>query len=429
MRRALAVLMLVAAGAAAEDSDRHHFTGAVDLSWIRADSELESWLDHGNGKLRFDEDDDGLRFSRAFLDYRGRLTGTINARATLNINDDKSRILDFTEAYLEWRPLPRSAWKFRSRLGGFYPKLSLENTDAGWSSAYGLSSSVINTWIGEELRIVGAELRAARDFSQWPEQHLSFEGGMFYGNDPTGAILAWRGWAAHDRQTGFNGSVPMPAESAIEPWEEDGEPPSRFDPFEEIDHHPGFYAGVEWQWDGLGRIKYVHYDNHANPEAETADEVYAWQTWFDHVGAEVELPAELGLLGQWIRGSTRMGEDLGVGTGMDLWRVQDIDFEAYFLTLTRQFGRHRISARYEWFDTKPFNDPGLFTNEDDGNVLAVSYLLQLTDHLRLGAEYTQIATEHCEIGAPCAWVANGLPRTTREDTIQVTVRWRFDTSL
>ncbi len=431
MARAVFALMLVAAvAAAADESDRNSFAGAMDLSWIQADSELPSWLEHGNGKLRFDEDHDGLRSSRMFLDYRGRLASTVNARATLNINDDKSRKLDFTEAYLEWRPLPRSAWRLRTRLGGFYPKLSLENTDAGWSSAYGLSSSVINTWIGEELRILGAEARVTRDFSRWPEQHLSFEGGMFYGNDPTGAMLAWRGWSAHERQTGFNSSVPMPAEPAIEPWsEEDGYPPAHFDPFQEIDHHPGFYAGAEWQWDRRIKVKWVHYDNHADPEAETSHEEYAWQTWFDHLGGEVELPGEFGLLGQWIKGSTRMGEDLGVGTGMDLWRVQDLDFEASFLTLTRAFGRHRLSARYEWFDTKPYNDPDGLTNQDVGNALAVSYLFQATDRLRIGAEYLQIATEHCEPGALCAWVASGLPRTTREDSLQVTLRWRFDASM
>ena len=29
----------------------------------------------------------------------------------------------------------------------------------------------------------------------------------------------------------------------------------------------------------------------------------------------------------------------------------------------------------------------------------------------------------------CAWVGSGLPRSTREDTVQLTVRWRFDATL
>ena len=429
MRCSIAALMVLAISAAAlgAESDRYSLTGAQDFSWIQADSELPSWLEGGNGKLRFDEDHDGLRFSRAFMDLRGRISSTVNGKLTANINDGKSNTLDLTEAFIEWRPLPRSNWRLRSRLGAFYPHISMENTDAGWSSPYGLSASAINTWIGEELRTIGAEVRLTRDFTDWPDQHVSVEGGMFYGNDPTGGLLTWRGWASHDRQSGLFGKIPMPEEPAIEPWDEEGDPPAHFDPFQEIDHNPGFYVGAEWQWADRARIKVFHYDNHADPEAETSDETYAWQTWFDHIGAEFTLPWDIGLIGQWINGSTRMGENLGP------WRVEDADFESKFLLLTRAFGRHRVSARYEWFSLEPFNDPEGYTNLDNGNVLALSYLFQITDHFRIGTEYLQIATKHCEIPAEpdeqCAWVTYGLPRTTREDSLQVTLRWRFDAKL
>ncbi len=424
MRRLVPLLLCCAFGTAtaAGESDRHVFTAAADLSWVNAGSEFPSWLEGGNGKLRFDEDHDGLRLSRAFLDYRGRLAPTLNARATLNVNDDISRKLDLTEAFLEWRPLPRSAWRWRGRAGTFYPKLSMENTDAGWSSPYGLSASVINTWIGEELRSFGAELRATRSFARWPDQQLSLEGGAFYGNDPTGALLTWRGWAAHDRQTGLKGTVPMPAISAIEAWDPSGNPTPRFDPFTEIDHDPGYYAAAEWQWQDRLRLKTFHYDNHADPEAVNSAGEYAWQTWFDHVGAEVQLPCDTGLIVQWIGGSTRMGPDLGP------WRVQDVDFNSTFLLLTRAFGRHRVSARYEWFDLQPFEDPAGVTNKDDGNALAITWLFQATGQLRVGVEYLSIASEHCN-STSCVWVWSGLPRTTREDALQMTVRWRFDATL
>ncbi len=420
---ALLLTGLAAAGTAtADESDRHSFTGAVDLSWVHADAELPSWLEGGNGKLRFDEDHDGLRFSRAFIDYRGRVTETLNARLVLDSTDDVSNKVDLTEAFLEWRPLPRSAWRLRSRAGAFYPKISMENTDAGWSSPYGLSSSFINTWIGEELRAFGAEMRVTRDFKRWPEQHLSLEGGAYYGNDPTGALLTWRGWSSHDRQTGIFSTLPTPAISAIEPWDPGGEPLPKFDPFTEIDHRPGFYVGGEWQWGGRARIKVFHYDNHADPEAQTEAEEYAWQTWFDHIGAQVELPFQTALIGQWINGSTRMGPDLGP------WRVQDVDFDASFLMLIRASGRYRVSARYEWFDLQPFDDPEGVTNKDDGNAFAFSYLFQATEQIRIGAEYLSIASDHCS-SEQCVWVWNGLPRTTREQSLQVTIRWRFDATL
>jgi hypothetical protein len=421
-----AALVLLALGAAmsrAEEGDRHSFTGALDLSVVVADSPLDSWLERGQGKLRFDQEHDGVAYSRAFLDYRSRITDTVNARVALDSVDSISNAIDLTEAFLEWRPVPRSAWRFRSRLGAFYPKLSVENTDAGWSNAYGLSSSVINTWIGEELRAVGAELRATRVLTSLPGHSLSVEGGAFYGNDPTGALLTWRGWAAHDRQTGLFSSVPTPEVSAIAPWDPGGEPLPKYDPFDEIDHDPGFYAGAEWNWEGRARIKAFHYDNHADPEAVNAAGEYAWQTWFDHVGAEFELPCRTALLAQWIGGATRMGPDLGP------WRVQDVDFDAAFVTLTGALGeRHRLSLRYEWFDIQPFDDPEGVTNRDDGAAWAASWLFQATEHVRIGAEYLAIATDHCA-SQSCIWVWNGLPRTTRENTFQLTLRWRFDAAL
>lgn len=419
--QALAILLVLTSAIAAAESDRNAISAAVDVSWSRADTSLESWLERGEGKLRFDESHDGFRFSRAFLDYRGRITDTINGRVTLNSDDDISRKLDLTEAFLEWRPLPSGAWRLRSHAGAFYPRLSLENTAAGWSSPYALSASAINTWIGEELRIIGAEARLTRGFVRWPELQLSVEGGTFYGNDPTGALLTWRGWASHDRQTGLNSRVPTPQVSTIAPWDASGEPLPRFDPFKEIDHKPGFYVGGEWQWGERARLKITHYDNHADPEAENGAGEYAWQTWFDHIGGQIALPWEVGLIGQYINGSTRMGPDLGP------WRVQDVDFNSTFLMLTRAFGPHRLSTRYEWFQLEPFNDPDGVTNKDNGNILAVAYLFQATERIRLGAEYLQIASDHCATDA-CVWVWSGLPRSTREEIFQLTMRWGFETA-
>ena len=110
---------------------------------------------------------------------------------------------------------PRRTWSggryraahgaFRGKAGAFYPRLSLENVDAGWSNLYALSSSVINTWIGEELRTIGTEARVVRELPWVTDQQVSFEGALYVANDPTGAALTWRGWAAHDRQTGIFG--------------------------------------------------------------------------------------------------------------------------------------------------------------------------------------------------------------------------------
>ena len=403
-------------------SERSQLTAAADVSWIHANSDFDSWLYRGNGKLRYDEDHDGLRLNRIFFDYRLQLTSTVFARAVVNMNNDVSEKVDLTDLYLEWRPLPASAWRFRTKLGAFYPRLSLENVDAGWSSPYSLSSSVINTWIGEELRTIGAEVRVVRELPWLTDQQLSLEGAMFYGNDPTGAALTWRGWAAHDRQTGISGSIPMPANSVIFPWDPGGEPLPRYEPFEEIDNKPGFYYAAQWRWGERALIKAFRYDNHADPEATSGNE-YAWETDFTHIGAQFALPFEIGLLGQYIDGTTKMGPDLGP------WNVQDVLFDSKFALLTRSFGAHRFTARYEWFDLQPFNDPPGITNQDKGNAVAVAWLYELTPALRLGAEYMQIRSDHCKQDS-CLWtiappVGYGLPQNIKESQVQVSLRWTF----
>ena len=419
VRFLLAVLVLAGLPAIAEVDDRHVFEGALDVSAIDVSSPFTTWLDHGEGKLRFDESDTTLQFSRAFLEYRGRLTSTVVAHGVLNIEDTKDKVLDLTEAYLEWRPVPRTPWRVRSRLGAFYPRLSLENVDAGWSSPYALSSSAINTWIGEELRTFGAEMRFSRSLPQLPlTPELAFEGAMFYFNDPTGELLHRRGWAIHDRQSGITSELPLPQVAAIAPWDTVADYSAGFEPFKEIDHRPGYYTGAEVRLADSFRMKYFHYDNHGNPDAESGGD-YAWHTRFNHVGMQFTLPGDVGVIGQWMDGITRMGPDLGP------WRVWDSHFDARYLLLTRAFGRHRLSARYDNFDVQPNADPEQYTNRDHGYAWTAGYLFDWSKHLRLGVEYLTIATDHCENGQ-CEWVAEyGLPRTSRQNQLQLSLRWQL----
>ncbi len=419
------LLALACSPALAEEErrfDRMQWAGAMDVSLIHANSDFPSWLENGSGKLRFDEQHDGLRANRIFLDLNARITPTLSGRAAINMNTDVAEAIDLTEAYLEWRPMPRSAWRFRGRAGAFYPRLSLENVDVGWSNAYALSSSVINSWIGEELRTIGAELRIMRDLPWVTDQQISLEGALYYANDPTGAVLTWRGWAAHDRQTGILGSIPMPVNSVIYPWDSSGATLPESEPFEEIDHRVGFYYGAQWRWGERMLIKAMRYDNNADPEA-TSGVQYAWKTRFNHVAAQFALPLGFGLLGQWIDGTTIMGPDLGP------WHVQDVLFDSTYGMLTREFGPHRLSARYEWFDLQPYNDPPGITNQDKGNAFAVAWLYQMKPRIRLAAEYLQIHSDHCKQDS-CLWTlpsppGYGMPQNIRESQVQLSLRWMF----
>ena len=100
----------------AQRNGRHHLVAAADLSLVLANSDFDSWLYRGNGKLRYDEEHDGLRLNRIFLDYRGRISSTVSGRVVVNMNNDVSEKIDVTDAYIEWRPVPANAWRFRAKL-------------------------------------------------------------------------------------------------------------------------------------------------------------------------------------------------------------------------------------------------------------------------------------------------------------------------
>ncbi|MBT8099926.1 MAG: hypothetical protein KJO82_09255, partial [Gammaproteobacteria bacterium] len=149
------LLALINNSTADDSAGAHDVAWGTDLGYVWL-SGRPSWTGGSVGKFRYQ--DDGAQLSRSFLDYRGRWTDTLDAHIVLEGYDDElGAAVDFTEAYLEWRPVPRSATRYRLKIGAFYPRISLENEAAGWSSPYTLNSSAINTWVAEELRSFGAE--------------------------------------------------------------------------------------------------------------------------------------------------------------------------------------------------------------------------------------------------------------------------------
>ena len=170
----------VSAGNAAEAPDWYKLRTGIDISYINS-SGYTSWTEGLVGKLRYDDNHEGLMISRAFADYEFQLADTLKGHAAVEAYDDDigSRI-DFTQAYVEWRPVPRSENRYRLKLGVFYPRISLENVSAGWSSPYSMSSSAINTWVAEELRTVGAELSVSRRPVMFGGAHtFSLQGAVF----------------------------------------------------------------------------------------------------------------------------------------------------------------------------------------------------------------------------------------------------------
>src|SRR5262245_40172977 len=130
-------------------------SASLDLRLVNSDGR-DTFLDGSLGKLRYDDQDDGLQLGRARLAWRGSLGGNWHANVDVSAwSLDDHNALDLTEAWLEWRPVPTSPWRSNVKIGAFYAPVSLEHRAPGWSNPYTISSSALNTWVGEELRTIG----------------------------------------------------------------------------------------------------------------------------------------------------------------------------------------------------------------------------------------------------------------------------------
>jgi hypothetical protein len=381
-RSLLGPLAFAAAGVAAGQDDRHEFYMDASAVFVSASSDLTAWPDGGFSKLR--HTDDGLTGLRVFAEYHGRITPTLRAHLIADYVDDGATGVDLTEAYVDWRPIPRSRNQQQWRFGMFYPPFSLENGERGWQSPFTYSYSAINTWLGEEIRPVGAEWSLRRRLEALGNAHelRAFAAG-FYGNDPAATLLFWRGWSLHDRQTRLNDRLdipPLPHSSSYQ----------RLEPFTETDDRPGVYGGVEWRYARRVLVQWARYDGRAEPYS-FVDGQWGWRTDFNQLAVQVSLPAELGLVAQWLDGSTDWVSGAQQdGTLLPSSRLVQDEFESRFVMLTRKFGAaQRLAVRYDTFRIdRPAAVPVL--HADDGHAWTVSYRFEPTERWSGGVEWLRI---------------------------------------
>ena len=393
--------------------------GILDLRLVESDSD-HVWLDAGLDKARFD-DDAAAELGAALLEVGTRFAPTLSSHVTLAAYDGLDTAIDVTEAYLEFLPVPRSAWRFRGRAGAFYPPGTLENRSAAWTTPYTLSFSAIDSWYAEELRIVGLEggIERMGRMSGSPND-FSFSAGAFRWNDPAGAILSWRGWALHDRQTGIFERLPLaPLPSFVEGgdlYEVQG----AFDqPVAEIDGRTGWYAAAEWRWLDRSAVSAIHYDNRGDPGAVEGGQ-WAWLTRFDRIGWLFKPTSSVDVVAQALVGSTRIDGYEGP--------LVDNDFDAWSLLVSFGRGPHRGSVRYDRFsvddrDTNP-SDP----NDEEGDAWTGAWFYAPpaswsgwlpAGALRLVGEILVVDSRR-----PAREIFGDAARES-ESQLQVAVQWRF----
>lgn len=387
-------------------AETHEFTAMADLRAVAVDSPYTSFTEGGLGLLRFDEAHDGLRLGSLMLDITGPLSETIRYTATAYATGDGDRhLLDLTEAYLEWRPYPKHALRWRTRVGAFYPTLSLENRNVGWQSPYSISASAINSWIGEEFRIIGAETSVTlagapggRGFD------VSLFGSVYGWNDPAGILIFQRGWAIHDRQTPLFGHLPRPFPG------NDGVNDMEF--FDEVDGRAGYYAGADIKWTAGHALRALHYDNRGDVSQTDAREP-AWLTRFDSIGVRLELPADLTFIAQYLDGTT------GVRPSADGRGAAIAEYWSWFGLLSYRSGNHRFTARHDRMATYTIRGEQYFEGEQDAHAWTAAYLFDVNAHWQIAAEVIRIT------GTLEQRTYLGQPVDAKEIQAQLAVRFMF----
>jgi hypothetical protein len=397
----LALCSLWIGAQANAQNDRHSWSINVELDARTTDETQELAASGDSG------------FARIAFVYAGTIKPTLTVNAVIDAVDDGSPGVDVTEAYLNWQPVPRSPFRHSVRAGAFYPPLSIENVGSAWISPYTRTFSAINTWVGEELKTIGTEWSVRRALGPRARQReIRLVAAAYYGNDPAGALLAWRGFALHERQSRLGDALRLPPVPQIQAGMLFERQAPATEAFVETDHAPGFYYGAEWQLARRLKIAAMHYDNHADP-LSLREGHYGWATRFDHIAAQIELPAGTGLLVQWMDGSTAMGP------AIDGVHLVDNRFDAWFALLTRKRDAHRWSVRFDRFGASDLDSTPIDDNSESGHAWTAAWRFERNENWSIGLEWRAL-----DLTRP-AFGYFGMPAKQRESLLNFDLRYRL----
>lgn len=407
MRCGLALLAMLLAACLAQDAkafdltDDLAITGYGDVRAVIA-PDPQSWLNGGLGKFRYGGKQKFGAEGVAQADLT--LGDGLNAVGVFRAEPETRSVVDALEMYLRYAPQSTGALSWSVKTGAFFPALSLENDDIGWTSPYTLTPSTIDSWVGEELRTIGSEGNV-----RWNTGilgTLSLTGALYCCNSEAGVLMAYRGWAMDDNPTGLFERVRVPDQTRQlfhAPL------PGNVGLFNQIDGNPGWYAGAGWQIPGIIQLSMMRYDNRADPDAVSSRD-QAWGTKFWDFGARTQV-GPVTLIAQQLSGYT----ELDFGNGED-----GIKFESGYLLASTDIGDWRFSAREDLFQTRRVDSSNLNFNED-GDAITAAVSWNGFDGVRLTTEVIRIHSRRGEY-LPAGLVSGlGLGR----DDTQVQFDGRF----
>lgn len=388
-RMGLVLALSCSAGSALADPDLFSpqaFEGLVDIRAIGVDGQ-PSYLDGGFGRTRYGGAGAGdfkgeLSLADAALVWKPQFTWALGAIVDVEHQDGQQHPFDLVQAYLTFRPTLPGDTRFTARAGFYYPPVSQEHEGPSWAVANTITPSAINSWIGEEVKVVGGEARVSRRFG---DSEVAATAGLFGYDDTAGTLLTFRGWGFTDIKATAFGQFNLPPIDPYMAWRQ----PPYTQSTAEIDGRVGYYGRLDWSWGRLN-LNAFYYDNRGDKTGVNSNWQWAWNTRFWNFGLSYDVDDSTRILSQVMTGHTLMGYP-----DYDDPEWINLGFTSAYLLATHSFGRSGITGRAEYFSTHDANfDPGADDPEDNrgehGWALTAAYRYDLTAQARWMLELMHI---------------------------------------
>jgi hypothetical protein len=352
------------------------FHAVADLRLVGADGE-PSFTRGGFGKARYGGDGSGYAsradLAEASVEWRPRLGWDWSAVVDAGYQSAGEHRIGLIQAYVVYKPVPRSATSVSARIGYFYPQISLEHDAPIWGVTDTITPSALDSWVGEEVKVLGAEATVSGAVNGG---RVSVTGALFGYDDTSGTLLTYRGWALDDLKPTFGGAFALPP---LSHFAGRLQPPETYTT-REVDHRLGGYARLEWRGDGPLDLHLFHYDNRGDRLGVDSERQWAWETVFTEAGAELRLDDRTRLLAQAMTGRTRYGFETRHGL------VADVGFHAAYLRLSRDFGMSTLTGRIHVFSVSDHSLKIIDNNDEHGWALTGAWRRPLGDHADLRIE-------------------------------------------
>jgi hypothetical protein len=262
--------------------------------------------------------------------------------ARTNHSDSERGHVGVPEAYFESNFFPGVS-RVRLRGGAMFLPTSRENVDALWESPYTISSSALNTWLGEEFRPIGLDATLF-------DRGFMVGATAFRGNDTFGALPVERGWTLHNHWTLLGEWIPVGGDDYTSVSAEN-------------DGRTGWSARGGWNGERVS-VQFTHIDNRS--DGLPYGQLYNWGTKFDI--ASFEYTGD-----DWVLA----GEH---GWGPTFLVVRDrtfvTDISATYLLASKLTPAGRVSLRVDSFENQNGSE----------EALTVAYLRDAFDSWRAAVE-------------------------------------------